>query len=125
MTGADGFGDERDGIRAAVHNLGGGLRERSVHVKVVAGDDEKVVPQLLGPVFLLVHLGVQAFHDLNHGKGLLGAFFPVFDGLELLYHVQHVAAVLGHLKLFDFCIVIEFDGVLACFHRIMCFNLQR
>ena len=81
------------------------------------GSDEQVVPEFLGEILLLVDLGIQALHHFHHGIGLFRSFGPVRNIPELLHHLQDVAAVLRHLQLFNFRIVIKLDAVLACFHR--------
>ena len=125
MAGTDGLGIERNRIRFAVHHFRNGLGIGGIYVQVVARYDEKVVPELLGKILLLMNLGIEALHHLYHGLGLLRALGLVRDILKLLHHLEHVASVLRHLQLFHFCIVIEFDRIIGCFHIDIIFSSQR
>ena len=77
MTGTDGLGIEGDRVRTAVDHIRMGLGIRGVHIQVVAGNDEQVIPELLGKILLLVNLGIQALHHPDNGGGLFRAFGPV------------------------------------------------
>ena len=111
MTGTDGLGIERNGIRAAVYHLRNRLGEGSVHIQVIAGNDEQVIPELLGEILLLMHLRVQALHHFYHGIGLLCTLGLVRDFLELLHHLEHVSPVLRHLQFLHFRIVIKLNRI--------------
>ena len=117
MTGADGLGVQRNGVRFAIHELRYRSGIRGIDIQIVSGNHIQMVPELLGPVFLLMHLRIQAFHDLDNGLGLLRALGTIRDLFELFYHLEHIATVFRHLQLLHFRIVIKLYGVFTCFHR--------
>ena len=57
-----------------------------------------MVPELLLIIVLEMHGRIYYLHDLYDGPGLLIAFLPVFDGLEIVHHLLDISSIFRNIQ---------------------------